>query len=201
VIVGEDLGTVAPEVPDVLAKWGILSSSVLYFERGHDGSFRSAREYSERALVTATTHDHVPLAGFWTGRDLDVRAQAGFVASEDERRKARQERKAARKALLEALIEEGVPLEEELATPEAVCAAVYTFLARTPAPLVGVSLDDLAGEEEPVNLPGIPVRRYRNWSRRMRRMIEELLADPGLKRVLAEMRAARSDPEPASVRS
>jgi 4-alpha-glucanotransferase len=201
VIVGEDLGTVAPEVPGVLAKWGILSSSVMYFERRSDGSFRAPRDYSKRALVTATTHDHVPLAGFWTGRDLDIRAHAGFGGSDEQREHARRERAETRGALLRALVDEGIPLEEELATPEAVCAAVHAFLARTPAPLVGVSLDDLAGEEEPVNLPGIPVRRYRSWSRRMKRPIEELLADPAVRRVLAEIRAARSDAEPAAARS
>lgn len=192
VIVGEDLGTVPPEVPGILSRWGILSSRVLYFERERDGSFRPARSYSNRALVTATTHDHVPLPGFWIGRDLDIRAELGQAGPEEQRQQTRQERRETRSELLRAFVAEGIAMEEEHATPDAVCAGAYSFLARTPAPLVGVSLDDLAGEQDPVNLPGIPGSRYPNWSRKMRRSIEDILADPSMRRVLAEMRAARS---------
>src|SRR3712207_9503922 len=74
-IVGEDLGTVPPEVPPALAKWGILSSKVLYFERGEGGAFTPADRYAADALATANTHDMATLAGFWEGRDVELRAE------------------------------------------------------------------------------------------------------------------------------
>ncbi|HEV8217247.1 MAG TPA: 4-alpha-glucanotransferase, partial [Gemmatimonadaceae bacterium] len=43
VVVGEDLGTVPDEVAPALAKWGVLSSKVLIFERERDGRFKSPR--------------------------------------------------------------------------------------------------------------------------------------------------------------
>ncbi|HEX8453563.1 MAG TPA: 4-alpha-glucanotransferase [Longimicrobium sp.] len=71
-VVGEDLGTVPPEVPPVLRRWGVLSSRVFYFEREGD-EFRPAAEYEPMSLATANTHDMPTLAGFWRGRDIEVK--------------------------------------------------------------------------------------------------------------------------------
>src|SRR5215208_2823820 len=52
-VVGEDLGTVPPEVPKVLQKWGVLGSKVIVFERDfHSGRFREAGDYPRLALAT-----------------------------------------------------------------------------------------------------------------------------------------------------
>jgi len=196
VIVGEDLGTVPPEVPEALAKWEILSSQVMYFERSEGGGFHSSDSYSPRALVTATNHDHPPLAGFWTGRDLDIRREIGLIGSERELEGAQADRQGARAVLARRLLDEGFSFDLQDATAEELCAAVYAFLARTPCPLLGISLDDLAGETEPVNLPGVTLSRYRSWSRRMQRTINDILADPVVQRVLDDIRTRldRSDP-------
>ncbi|NIR61162.1 MAG: 4-alpha-glucanotransferase, partial [Gammaproteobacteria bacterium] len=102
-IVGEDLGTVPRALPSILARWGILSSRVLYFEREREGGFRRSRSYSKRALVTANTHDHPPLAGFWAGRDIELRREVGDLTTDAEVAAERADREWDRRALLRRL--------------------------------------------------------------------------------------------------
>lgn len=185
-IIGEDLGTVPQALSSILARWGILSSRVLYFQRDRRGRFRPSRTYSKRALVTANTHDHPPLAGYWAGRDIELRRQAGELESEAQVEAARAARARERSELIARLAAERCldAAQEPDSYPE-LCAAVHAFLSRTPAPLVGVRVDDLAGETDPVNLPGIGMDRHRNWSRRLDHGLEELSDDPGVRQALA----------------
>ncbi|MEZ5584338.1 MAG: 4-alpha-glucanotransferase [Candidatus Competibacteraceae bacterium] len=52
---------------------GLLAYRVLYFERWPDGLFKRADTHPELSLVTVATHDLPTLAGWWLGRDIDLR--------------------------------------------------------------------------------------------------------------------------------
>jgi len=67
---------------------------------------------------------------------------------------------------------------------------VHAFLCRTPAALVGISLDDLVGETEPVNIPGATSDVYPSWTRRLHVPLEALRDAPG---VAAALRCDRAD--------
>ncbi|GBD32195.1 4-alpha-glucanotransferase [bacterium HR33] len=177
-IIGEDLGTVPRGFPALLARWGILSTRVLYFERDAAGRFRSPRKYSRRALVSANTHDQIPLAGFWEGRDLEIRRSLGLKFPQEPL-------ESRRKNLVRALIRERCASSEAgLGSPGELCRAVNCFLSRTPAPMVGISLDDLAREKDPVNLPGVSQDRYPSWTRRLGATVAQLRSDPAVKLAL-----------------
>lgn len=175
-IVGEDLGTVPPEVPATLREWQILGTKVLYFERKEDGGFRSASEYEELALTVADTHDHVPLAGFWQGRDIELRHSTGLCSAEVAQRDLEQ-RATEREALADRLRRDGGLTEAE-PDAQAIVRAAHRFLCATPSLMVALSLEDVAGETEPVNVPGVDHDKYPSWTRRLSRSIEALAADP-----------------------
>ncbi len=185
VIIGEDLGTVPRGLSALLARWGVLSTRVLYFEREMGGQFRGSRKYSRRALVTANTHDQIPLLGFWEGRDLEIQRQLGLKLPEESLARRRDN-------LARLLIREGcVASEADLASRGELCKAVNCFLSRTPAPLVGISLDDLAGERDPINLPGVSQDRYASWTRRLKASLEELRHDPAVELALRPLKRRR----------
>ena len=186
-VVGEDLGTVPKEVPEVLARWGVLGSKVQVFERDFfSGRFRPADEYPRMALATVNTHDLPPLVGWMKGRDVELRGELGDLSDPAQAKAMREGRDGDRQALLDSLIGAGLLPESarETLEPEALIAAVHTFIRRTPSALVGLSLDDLAGEENPVNIPGVWQDKYASWSRRMRTTLEELLGAEGTVRAL-----------------
>src|SRR5439155_18032995 len=58
-VVGEDLGTVEPEVRSELASRNVLSYRLVWFEDSPPS------EYPEQALAAVTTHDLPTLAGAW----------------------------------------------------------------------------------------------------------------------------------------
>ena len=192
-IVGEDLGTVPPGLREQMAQAGILSSQVFIFERGHHGEFHPAHCYSDRALVTANTHDFPPLCGYADGRDLDIRRAASAIESDDELWRAKDQRGRDMAAIAQRLREDGLLAPSSECPPaEDLIEPVHAFLARTPAPLVGLSLDDLCAEREPVNVPGVPVDRHPSWSRRMGMSLDELMESPQVAARLAPMGDRRS---------
>ena len=100
-----------------------------------------------------------PAAAFLTGEQVTIRAGLGLLTEPEA-----DERAAARRELdgwLGMLAREGL-LEEAEVTAEQFTVALYGYLARTPAMLIGVSLADAVGERRPQNLPGT-VDEYPNW--------------------------------------
>jgi 4-alpha-glucanotransferase len=182
IVIGEDLGTVEPEVRETLERFGILSYRLLYFEKGERGEFRKPADYPRQALVSSTTHDLPTLAGFWIHEDIEQRRRAGLLPDEASYRAQLAGRAVEKQKMLDALLAEGrlpswfprsasdVPeLTGELHN------AVIGFLASTPAMLLLVNQEDLTKETAQQNLPG-STWQYPNWSRKMHFRIDELYA-------------------------
>jgi 4-alpha-glucanotransferase len=73
-VVGEDLGTVEPAVREELARRGVLSYRVLWFEDDPPPG------WPEQALAAVTTHDLPTVAGVWTGLDSPDSMRARLVS-------------------------------------------------------------------------------------------------------------------------
>ena len=178
-VVGEDLGTVEPETRQTLAKFGILSYRLFYFERRPDGAHKHTAEYPQQALVSSTTHDLPTVAGFWTGADIESRREAG-VLDEPGYRAQWEDRTREKQKMLNVLWESallpGYVPRDASAIPELTGElhhAIAGFLASTPSRLWVINQEDLSKERAQQNLPGTTAE-YRNWCRKMRFSLEDL---------------------------
>jgi 4-alpha-glucanotransferase len=178
-VVGEDLGTVAPGVRERLAAEGVLSYRLAWFERGDDGRRRRAADYPRLALAAATTHDLPTVAGFLDGSDLAELRDIGVVAGDGLADAAAQARERA--SLRRLLQDEGLLAAGEPDTG-ATAAALHAFLAATPAVLVAATLEDALGVRARPNVPGTVTQRP-NWSLPLPVPLDELAGDPRLRRL------------------
>jgi 4-alpha-glucanotransferase len=182
VVVGEDLGTVEPAVRETLARFGILSYRLFYFEKNEKGEFRRNDEYPRQALVSSTTHDLPTLAGFWAGADIEARRQAGVLDQAGFERQTAS-RIADKQKMLDLLFQlrllpPDLP-RQAAAYPELsgeLHHAIVGFLAETPSQLLAINQEDLTKETAQQNLPGT-TWQYPNWGRKMRFSLEQLRQD------------------------
>ncbi|GAA5158974.1 4-alpha-glucanotransferase [Ornithinimicrobium tianjinense] len=160
VVVGEDLGTVEPWVRDYLAGRGVMGTSILWFERDWDGdgALLDPESWRELCLGTVTTHDLPPTAGYLEGVHIDLRHRLGLLERTLEEERAEDER--SREEVLADLRRRGL-LRPGAGVPDQV-EALHSFLTRTPAKLIGVSVSDLAGDKRVINQPGTD-EEYPNW--------------------------------------
>jgi 4-alpha-glucanotransferase len=168
VVVGEDLGTVEDEVRSELAFRRMLSYRVLWFES------KPPATYPEGALAAVTTHDLPTIAGLWSGSDLRKQRELGLAPNEKGTR-------AMRRSL--AKLTRSGPR----ASIDRVVLKTHEALARAPSVLLAPTLDDALAVEDRPNMPGT-VDEYPCWCLPLPRTLEQITADPRLRRIAKALR-------------
>ena len=200
-VIGEDLGNVAPRMREAMHERALLSYRPLFFERAPDGAFRAPQDWPQEALAVVSTHDLPTLRGFWSGDDIELQARLKLYPSAEVHAQQVLARSGDRVQLLlaldrENLLPSGVTVHST-SLPESTPAfadAVYAFLARSPALLVGVQLEDVTQQLLQVNVPGTGEDVFPNWRRKLSVEVDDLAADPRMLSVAAVLRARRSGP-------
>jgi 4-alpha-glucanotransferase len=187
VVIGEDLGTVPNGFRERMAEQRVLSYRILLFEREADGTFIPAERYPELALAATGTHDLAPLAGWLAGDDIALRERIGLLDASAAQ--ADRTIRAKDRTLLAAELRRSGDLQGPTDS-ESLVQAAYRFLARSPARIVMVQLDDVVGETTPVNVPGTD-REHPNWRRKLRDDVDAVVADGRLERLAKIMRELR----------
>jgi (1->4)-alpha-D-glucan 1-alpha-D-glucosylmutase len=202
-VIGEDLGNVAPRMREHMREGNLLSYKPLLFEREEDGGFRRPAQWQNKALAVVSTHDLPTLRGFWLGEDIELAAKLQLypdAAAHESQVLARAQDRARLLLALqrEELLPPGTSVQPT-SLPDASSAlvdAVYAYLARTPCWLVGVQLEDVTGQLLQVNVPGTTEDRFPNWRRKLSVTVEGLGSDARWASLAAVLRAERTGPRP-----
>ncbi|MFU8816413.1 MAG: 4-alpha-glucanotransferase [Pseudomonadales bacterium] len=195
-VIGEDLGTVPDELRAALTRMGILSSRIFYFEQDAHGEYLQPARLPRQALVAVSNHDLPTLRGFWLGEDIRLREQLGMLQDEGERDAQLAQRARDRASVLTALAREGLLEQVEHAAAdgvdlsEAVLLAVHRYLARSPAMVQAVQIEDVLGVTSQVNVPGTAFE-HPNWRRKLPGYLDGWAADPRLRALVDVLRDER----------
>lgn len=200
IIIGEDLGNLPWGFREVMARAGMLSYRILYFER-YDHGFIAAHDYPRESIACLSTHDLPTFEGWWRGADIALRQAHDLIDAQGAAGQAAQ-RQSEREQLAERLIEHGLISETtrvaglaaandaKTPLPADLVVGVHRYLASTPSRMMAVRLEDMCGQRDPVNLPGT-VGSYPNWSRKLAPQIESLAGAPLFNALGAALAAAR----------
>jgi (1->4)-alpha-D-glucan 1-alpha-D-glucosylmutase len=184
-VIGEDLGTVTPELRKALNEAGVLSYRPLLFEKDPAGEYCAPAAYPREALVCASTHDLPTWRGYWAGRDLELRQQFGLTVDFEKEKSLREQDKERLKRALER---EGFDTS---------AAGAHAFLARTPSKILMVQPEDVFEMLEQANLPGT-VDQHPNWRRKLPVTLERWKTDARMQKLAATMAERAFSKTPSS---
>ncbi|MDM4141082.1 MULTISPECIES: 4-alpha-glucanotransferase [Mycobacterium] len=185
-VVGEDLGTVEPEVTKALGDNGMLGCAVSWFTRDEaapEQPLLPSSRWPQRAAASLSTHDLPTAAGFLRGEHVRVRAELGLLDDVPAERASADKEKAEWLALLRA---EGLLRADP--TENDIIVAMHRFLAATPSRLKLISPYDIVAEPRQPNLPGT-IDEYPNWRLPLPVTLEQLRADPRVAAITAAFQA------------
>ncbi len=183
-VVGEDLGTVPPEVRASIDRHAMRGLFIVETEMQPDRAMRSP---PANCVASLNTHDMAPFAEHWSGDDIERRIGVGILG-EDLRDAERDSRERSRGELLRQLREAGLLGSDDGAG--AVRDALHTLLAGSDAELMLLNLEDLWLETEWQNMPGT-VDEHPNWRRRLRMTLDEMTGSNDLGAMLERLTRLR----------
>jgi 4-alpha-glucanotransferase len=180
-LVGEDLGTVPPEVRPAMAEHNIHRLYIGQFEMKPDRN-DPYTWVPGGSVAGLNTHDLPTFAAFWSDEDIVDRHGQGLI-TEEEALKEQEYRRGLREAVLEKLRQEGRLGADE--DPKLVLRACLTHMAQYGEPLfVLTNIEDLWLSTEPQNRPGTTWTQKPNWQTKAAHALEAFDSLPGLRETL-----------------
>jgi 4-alpha-glucanotransferase len=187
-LVGENLGTVPPEVNQAMARHRLSQMYVVQYEQ-QPYSKKCLRPPPKDSVASLNTHDMPPFSAHWKGLDVPDRVSLGLLTQEQAAAEKRRRQKN-HQALAEFLRRRGFLKRSRKTSPQATIRSCLRFLSRSQAELVLVNLEDLWQEVRPQNTPGT-CRERPNWRCKTRLSIEQVLASEQCRAALAEVKRLR----------
>ncbi len=183
-VVGENLGTVPPEVNEAMEAHGLHTMYVTQYELTREPEL-ALKSAPANAVASLNTHDMPMFAAYWQGLDIEDRVRMGFL-DEPGARVELENRQGLKQALVAFLKARGWLSSEGATAPSDVLRACLAFLGSSEARIVLVTLEDLWMEPKPQNIPGTTTQNP-NWRRKARLGFDEFARMPDVVDFLRRM--------------
>jgi len=196
-VIGEDLGVVPPEIRRYLDEGRLYSNALFYFEKYDGWHFRKPEHYKEMALAMVANHDVPPLAAWWNCNDVKLRREIGLISSDAKLHEEYAHRGGEKDQLLQWLDEQGLLPNEwrdrdsTRQLDASLRLALVTACGRVASRMLSIQLDDLAGVDTPVNIPGTSAE-YPNWRRKIPVSLDSIFNDAAAQRLLHALAETRT---------
>jgi 4-alpha-glucanotransferase len=172
-LVGEDLGTVPPEVQKSMARHNVHRMYVVQYCLQDDPK-EALPPVPADSIASINTHDMPPFAAYREGLDIRRREELGLLGGRDLNRE-QEHRRAAINALVRFLRESGrLGDSEDVAS---ILRACLSHLAGGGPRIVLVNLEDLWLETQAQNIPSTG-GECPNWRNKARYSLEQFCAIP-----------------------
>jgi 4-alpha-glucanotransferase len=178
-LVGEDLGTVPPEVPEAMKEHHVFGMYVAQYAARPDPQ-KALPTPPTTSIASLNTHDMPPFAAYVKGKDIEERQQFRLLGDLDPE-KEREKRTAIVDAIARFL--QIRDASGESSDQASLLRACLHFLATSPARTVLINLEDIWLEEASQNMPGTSAE-HPNWRRKARYTFEELSQRPEVLEIL-----------------
>lgn len=181
-VVGENLGTVPPEIDAALPRHRIWGMYLAEFQGADVSPEVTPPTAADVALIG--THDTPTFAGWIGATDVEERIRHRLLDPGAEGA-VRAERARAARRLADRL---GGSLEQ----PLPLLASLLEWLGASDSPLVVPWIEDLWLEDVGVNLPGTRSSERPNWQRPMRWLLDDVMSDASVNELLHRLSEARA---------
>jgi 4-alpha-glucanotransferase len=188
-IVGEDLGTVPPEVRTAMDEHAIQRMYVVQFEANASADPPLGAS-PEPVVASLNTHDMPPFAAFWEALDVADQLDLGLIDEYGVQPRL-EERAALRRAVADHFAMGDGAADADAA--DQALPALLVHLARSDARALLVNIEDLWLETRPQNVPGTSTERP-NWQHRLRFSLEQIIGNRGIRSALEAIGRLRAAP-------
>lgn len=189
-IVGENLGTVPPEVDTAMARHAVHDMYVVQYELKMDPE-QPLRPVRPMSVASLNTHDMPTFKAFYEAMDVEDRLDLDLLTA-DQAVEIRKERVEQCRLMAEFLKRKGL-LKSSLNDTQAVMEACQAYLGLSSAAVVLLNLEDLWGETTPQNTPGTFKERP-NWRRKAMYSLEEFRRLPSVLQGMRRVAECRHQP-------
>ncbi|GAB6191600.1 malto-oligosyltrehalose synthase [Desulfocastanea catecholica] len=179
-VIVDTMDVLPGEQQQQLRQKNIFSSKCLLTAKNEQGEWLGAPDYTAHAVLRSSAPFLVTATGFWKSSDIALLAKEHLFIGDREKEKAMVTRAADRVHLLitldhEGLLPDGCTVEQSISTEldQSLLAGLQIFLARTPAKILLVAINDLLGLDIQAEPPALSCQRF--WETTYPLDIEEIL--------------------------